>query len=229
VDAGLRARAEEFWAERLQCSPRLFREPGLHLLPHPQQAIFALVAGESSLVLAPESLHDALARLPAGESLLAPGVLAALAPAGALSIGPAFVGYLAELRVESFALERIAPGAPELASLRAEVSPSEWQHANLDAAEAPIFVERSEGRIAAAAGCQRLLERVAHIGVVTRAGVRGRGLGRRVAAASAAAALAAGLLPQYQTLFSNRPALAVGRRLGAQHFASTLALRRHGN
>ena len=54
---------------------------------------------------------------------------------------------------------------PVLAPLRASVTDLEWRHANLDGAEPPIFAVFEGDAAIAAAGSQRLLDRVAHIGV----------------------------------------------------------------
>ncbi len=101
------------------------------------------------------------------------------------------------------------------------MSDEEWQHASLERAVFPIQAIVEHDRVLCAAGAQILLESVAHIGVVTRSGARGRGLARQAVAALVRAVLARGLLPQYQTLISNAASLAVGKALGFESFVTT--------
>jgi GNAT superfamily N-acetyltransferase len=159
-------------------------------------------------------------------ALLDPKALEPLLPGSAVFVGPAFIGYT----------ESVAPPvpppvaipsiqAPELQSLRSAVTPTEWRHANLEAADLPLSAVLTHGSAISAAGFERLLGRVAHIGVLTHPAHRGYGHARRVVSAVALRALAAGLLPQYQTLLSNRSALSVARALGFTQFVTTLSCR----
>jgi RimJ/RimL family protein N-acetyltransferase len=66
--------------------------------------------------------------------------------------------------------------------------------------------------VVAAAGWFDWPEATAHVGVLTAAGARGRGLAARVAAAVTGAALEQGLLPQWRARVV--PSQRVARRLG---------------
>jgi uncharacterized protein (DUF952 family) len=223
MEAGTRVRAEEFWARRLSGSTELPSTPGLHLSAHPlPNTFFILGRGTSVLALAPPALHAGLAALGPERSLDAASLLEVLPP-GARCIGPTFVGYTEVLpALQSSAVVAVPdPRSPALESLRAGVSDEEWQHANLERADPPLFAVLEQDRAVCAAGAQILLESVAHIGVVTHSGARGRGLARQVVAALVRDALSRGLLPQYQTLLSNSASLAVGRALGFDAFATT--------
>jgi len=226
MQAATRRRAEAFWAGRLQCPAAWLRERGVHVAPAPEPAgLFVLAAGEAVVVLAPPDLHERLAPLAPGE-LLDADVLAPWLPAGTRFVGPAFVGYAESLPEPAGPVGALdAAEARRLSPLRQALSPREWQHANLERARPPWRCAEAAGSVVAAAGPQVLDDEVAHLGVATHPGHRGRGLGRRVVAAAGAAALAEGLLPQYQTLFANRAALRAGESLGFERFAVTLSAR----
>ncbi len=216
-----------FWAERLGCPVSAFERPGLTLVPHPRRdAVYVLAAGDAVVAAAPEALRARLRAVPEPVALLAPDTLSALLPPGTKLVGPARIAYLHGALTSSSGVERLGSASdPRLRELRANITAQDWQYANLEAAEPPLFGSSTGGRIAAAAGFERLLERVAHIGVVTDSRHRSLGLGRRVVQAAAAHALEVGLLPQYQTLASNAPALRIAESLGFEPFAITLAAR----
>jgi GNAT superfamily N-acetyltransferase len=212
MDAAVSERAERFWSERLACPIALLRTPGVHLRARPDAgSLFVVQVEGCSVVVAPVDLGN-------------PKALQGIVPRGARFVGPAFVGYGAGFPAASTEVERV-PGArsPAVARLRGALTAEEWEHANLEAA-GELFTISAEGSVVAACGFATLLRKVAHLGVATHPDHRGRGLGRRVVSAAASAALARGLLPQYQTLFANRAALAVGEALGFERFATTLAV-----
>jgi GNAT superfamily N-acetyltransferase len=218
-------RPEAFWAQRLGCAERAFAVPGPALVPHPRgNSLYAFATASSLVVMAPPALHAAIRGLENPRALVTPeGARALGRPIGRL-VGPARIAYLH--RDVSHAAEAILLDSardPRLQRLREAVTAEEWQHANLDAAEPPLFAVEQGGAIAAAAGWERLLDAVAHIGVLAHRAWRGQGRARRAVQAAAAAAQARGLLPQYQTLASNAPALAIAAALGFEPFATTLS------
>ena len=77
-----------------------------------------------------------------------------------------------------------------------------------------MFVACDGEQIVAAAGYRPWLDRIAHIGVVTRTGFRGQGLAKVVSAAAAAHAQAGGLVPQWRAREDNTPSRAVAVALG---------------
>jgi GNAT superfamily N-acetyltransferase len=189
-------------------------------------AVYVFATATSVVVAAPESLYPSLRAVSDPRALIAPETLRALLPADATLVGPARIAYLHRAVAAPAGVVTLAsPADPRLASLRGAVTPENWRHANLEAAEPPLFGREVDGQVASAAGFERLLDRVAHIGVVTVPNQRGRGLGRAVVQAAAARALELGLLPQYQTLASNAPALRIAESLGFEPFAVTLAAR----
>ncbi len=184
-----------------------------------------LVAG-SVVAAAPESLWERLRAVAEPRALVTPERLRAAVPEHIQLVGPARIAYLHRPLTAPAGLERIdSPSDPRLQPLRARVTAEEWEHANLAAAEVPIFAALVAGELAAAAGFERLDGRVAHLGVLADPRRRGRGLARRASHASAAHAQAMGLLPQWQTLAANTPALDIAESLGFEPFAVTLSAR----
>ncbi|HTO09310.1 MAG TPA: GNAT family N-acetyltransferase [Myxococcota bacterium] len=216
-----------FWAARLGCSAADLTRSGLTLLRHAEpRGFYALAAGSAVVVAAPESLHAALREHPDPAGLLTREAAARVLPAGAAFVGPACLAYLERAPAPPQPVVRVTSAHdPALAALRAAVRAEEWRHANLEAAEPPLFAWAHEGALASASGFQRLLDSVAHVGVVTDPRARSRGLGRRVVQAAAAHAFGLGLLVQYQTLAANAPALRIAESLGFVPFARTLSAR----
>ena len=226
MESSIGSPAARFWAERLSCAEPLLREPGLRFVPQPSStAIFVVAIGASVIAAAPPAFHNAIEKL-SPDALVEPSTLKGLVPPGAVFIGPAFVGYASSFEepapdLVSFPSVRSA----EFDLLKAAMPPQEWKDANLEAAEPPVFGVLSGTSVVSASGAEPLLGRVAHLGVATHPSHRGRGLGRRTVSAAAFAAVAADLLPQFQTLLSNRAALRIGDALGFEQFATTLAIR----
>ena len=226
MDPETLAGAEEFWALRLGCPVAALQRPGLTLLVHAQEAVFVVATARGTVVTAPLELHRRIEGVADLRALVDWDALRALVPAPARTVGAAWLGYT---RAPAGSTRDTQPfestDAPALAKLRAAVTPEEWRHGNLDRSEPPIFGCVDEGSVAAACGYERLLDRVAHLGVVADSARRGRGAGRRAVAAALAAALERGLLAQYQTLVANTPARRIADALGFAHFATTLSAR----
>lgn len=217
---------EEFWAERLGCKPDAFRAPGLTLLARADEAVFVVASARGVVAAAPGALHAALAEVADPRALTEWDVLRARVPPGARTVGAAWIGYTDRAAGSMAGVRALASARdPALAPLRTAVTADEWRHANLDTSEPPLFGVGDGAEVSSAAGYQVLLERVAHLGVVTHPAHRGRGEGRRAVAAALAGALERGLLPQYQTLMANLPARRIGEALGFAHFATTLGAR----
>ncbi len=219
-------RANVIWAERLGCSPELLQTEGVHFIapPHPDRC-FVLSTPPATIVAVESSVHQELARCDQS-LLLDPVGLARLLRADPAVVGPAFVGYSTEVREPSPTLEVFsAVESRAFAEIESALSHEAWSHANLEAAASPIFAVMRSGSVVSAAGAETVGGRVGHIGVATHPAHRGRGFARQVVGAAAFAAHKAGLLPQFQTLFANEAAMAVGRALGFAHYATTLSAR----
>lgn len=207
-----------------------FERPGLTLVRHPEPAaVYAVAAGEGVVVAAPESLHARLRAVVEPRVLVTRAGLSPLIPEGARLVGPARIAYFHEASLEAPGLERLeSRNDPRLHALRESVTAEEWRHANLEAAELPLFAVADGGELAAVSGFERLAGRVAHIGVLAHPSHRGRNRGLAVVCGATARALELGLLPQYQTLAANVPALRIAERLAFEPFATTLSARFSG-
>jgi ribosomal protein S18 acetylase RimI-like enzyme len=219
-------RACIFWSERLGCPPTALVNPGLTVVEHREPGrVYVFRTGESVVAAAPPELHERLREVADPASLVTPEVLTPLLPPGSLLVGPATIGYLGTDLRSPDGISTLHALDTRLDALRAAVTDEEWRHANLEAAELPVFAVQEDDRIVAVAGFERVLDRVAHIGVITDPRSRERGLGRLVTQAVAARAQALQLLPQFQTLVSNEGAQRIGRSLGFHIYAVTLAAR----
>jgi RimJ/RimL family protein N-acetyltransferase len=224
---GRLAEARAFWAERLGCPVSALERVGLTLVPHPAgEAVYAFAVGGAVVVAAPESLHARLRAVSEPLALVTPEALLPLLPRDTRVVGPARIAYFHGETLAAPGVTRIeSRDDPRLHALRESVTAEEWRHANLEAAELPLFAVEDTGELAAAAGFERLRGRVAHVGVLTRPSHRGRNLGLAVVRGATAHALGLALIPQYQTLAANTPALRIAERLGFEPFATTLSAR----
>ncbi|MGW2048341.1 GNAT family N-acetyltransferase [Streptomyces sp. NPDC001858] len=167
-------------------------------------------------------VRKALARL--SVKAIADGTSVRKALPVARALGPAALSYLSPegfRRAEAGALlvEQLPAAHPELRRLEISAGDEDAGEAALDEITSPAFVVREQGRVVAAAGYRAWPSRTAHIGVLTAPAVRGRGLARVTGSATAAHALAAGLLPQWRArpLASRRVAASLGfEELGFQ-------------
>ncbi len=114
---------------------------------------------------------------------------------------------------------------PAVDALRAEVSAEEWEHGGSEP-EGPLFgVFDSTGSLEALSGYELWNGDVAHISIISRTGARGLGHGRAAVALATQRALAAGLVPQYRTLYRNLPSMRIAHRLGFIEHGRSLAIR----
>lgn len=140
-------------------------------------------------------------------------------------LGPATLAYLDAgdfIPAADGAVDRLPGGAATtvaLDALLAAADPAEADESGLTGITSDAFVVREGPTVLAAAGYRLWPGSVAHLLVLTALGYRGRGLAQRVSSAAAAAALTAGLLPQWRArpTASRRVAAALGfREYGAQ-------------
>jgi RimJ/RimL family protein N-acetyltransferase len=84
-------------------------------------------------------------------------------------------------------------------------------------------------KLAALASYQIWGEQIAHIAVVTHPSFRGQGCAAPALGCLTQNVIERMLVPQYRTLEGNAPSMAVARRLGFVHYATSLALRLAGS
>jgi GNAT superfamily N-acetyltransferase len=141
-------------------------------------------------------------------------------------IGPAYVGYAEVVRPPLYPVRSLTEGdASKAAELRAACPRTEWEHGGIDVNAQPSSGVFIGSELVSLAGYEIWGGVVAHISVITHPAFRSRGFGRSAVAHLANAALAAGLVPQYRTLESNRPSMRIAESLGFLHYASSVAVR----
>ncbi|MDO3701781.1 GNAT family N-acetyltransferase [Micromonospora sp. C28SCA-DRY-2] len=189
-----------------------------------------VVLGDAGLATAPDAatarfLRDSLAARSARSAVAAqrwrgiPGIRDVL--------GPATLAYLDEPEFQPATgmvdVAPLPPGHPDLAAFLAAVAADEAAESGLRDVTSPVFVVREGSRVVAAAGYRRWPGSVAHLGVLTGAGFRGRGLAAAVAAAAVADALGDDLLPQWRA--RPEPSRRLARRLGFRELGDQVSIR----
>jgi len=108
--------------------------------------------------------------------------------------------------------------------LRHGVTSQEWEEGGLKDCEqiAGYFLE---GSLVAAAGYKVWGGTLAHICVMTHAGFRSHGYGRACVRNITQEAIKIGLVAQYQTLFENKPSIAVARALEFEEYGQRVFVR----
>jgi len=225
------SKATSYWASHLGCSTEaLFAQPLLIVSHGPDLAdydgIFALFRGGSAAVSFPPDCVESLRHLLPSQPFTPASFAAAFGGSSFTVIGPAYIGYAEVTRSASHPVRSLTGrDASAAEALRAACPESEWEHGGSLVGEHPssgVFVGSD---LVALAGYEVWGSSIAHLSVVTHPAFRGRGFGRSAVAHLARAALAAGLVPQYRTLESNRAAIRIAESLGFFHYATSVAVR----
>lgn len=224
--------AETYWAAHLGCAPaELFAEP-FRVITHGEElsdydGVFALFRGGSAIASVPAYRADALrALLSSDASVRSPlGFAHALRSVAAAVIGPAFIGYAEAVPPPTHPVRTLTlEDTNAVKALQQACDETQWEHgrSSLEHPCSGVFIE---GQLAALAGYEIWGKAIAHIAIITHPDFRGCGYARSAAAHLAARALAAGLLPQYRTLESNRASIHIAEALGFAAYATSVAVR----
>ena len=224
--------ASAYWATDLGCSPdELFVEP-FRIVTHGAEladycGVFALFRDGNVTASVPpdraDTLRALLSSLPNGFS--PDSFASALSSVSSAVIGPAYIAYAEAATQPVHPVRALVPeDAPALKVLQQSCDATEWEHGG-SAIEHPCSAVFLGGRIVALAGYEIWGGSIAHISIVTHPDFRNRGFGSSAVAHLAGRAIAAGLLPQYRTLQSNRPSIRVAELLGFHSYATSTAVR----
>jgi GNAT superfamily N-acetyltransferase len=153
----------------------------------------------------------------------------ALSSVSSAVIGPAYIGYAEAAPWPAHPARALGlDDAAALAALQQSCDATEWEHGG-SSIEHPCSAVFVGERIASLAGYKVWGGTIAHISVVTHPDFRRHFFGRSVVAHLAGRAIAAGLLPQYRTLQSNRASIRVAELLGFHSYATSMAVRLNRN
>lgn len=226
VDATVLAVVARGWADRLGVPPEWLERPGTRTFTrHGLTAVVALRLGDATVAVAPPDAVPALDRL-SGAQLLDPAtMLSALAAFAPRLLGAATLAYAdgATLRQPSAPAARAASAA-EVADLVASGPADEAAESGVADMVDRLAVTAPDGTCAAVAGYQPWGDAIANVGVLTRPALRGRGLGRAVAAAASHRAIEQGLVPQWRCRVGNDASARLGASLGFVVVGRQLAL-----
>ncbi|HEX6749677.1 MAG TPA: GNAT family N-acetyltransferase [Longimicrobium sp.] len=228
---------DEFWAGELGVEPAALRPPAPAVLPRGDgsRGVHAMLFGAAAPVATVSSALSASSRARIAAAIASAfddpaALVAALEGEMERVIGPATIRYADR---GTFRPQPPSPSvrmltlddAPAIERLRVACTATEWEHGGSDVREHPCAGAFAGDEIAALAGYEVWGGAVAHLSVVTHPAHRGRGHGAAAVSRIAAEALERGLVPQYRTLESNAPSIAVAARLGFEPYARSLAVR----
>jgi len=232
---------EDFWASFFGISPEMLRAPGVKVIPHSALQGWAgawfFVRGASAIVTVPRGWMPTLEAQLAGTSpddLLGTDAARNLFGAAfAHSIGPSFQGWLPPSRFRSARSEaHVRPlfdrDRAATASLRRDCSPVEWEHSGIEENRPELLGAFVGDELVAVAQLRSRGVQAVDPCVVTHPSRRGFGYGSHAVSVSVERAASSGKLVLYQTALSNVPAVALGRNLGFEHYATLLAVRLTG-
>ncbi|HEX6288309.1 MAG TPA: GNAT family N-acetyltransferase [Herpetosiphonaceae bacterium] len=231
------AAVDDYWASFFGCAPTIFATSATTVVPHVGLGDYRglwLFRRRATLIVSvpPGRLeHDRALFGTAPTTLFddLPAIRACIEAPIERVLGPAFVGYADAMtfrpvsRPEARLLTTSDWAAFEF--LRQSCPALDWEHGGTKLGAQPVAGCFAGALLASVAGYERWGERIAHIAVVTHPGYRGHGYGRAVVSALSRVALEQGLIPQYRTLMSNSPSLAVGAALGFLPYAESIAVR----
>jgi GNAT superfamily N-acetyltransferase len=173
--------------------------------------------------------RDAIAEWRAGVVLTSALIQAVFGERVAAILGPAFVGYTDSEwfpPVPSGKARPLIPGDRKAFDmLRTACSVQEWESGGNDFRPSSMIGVFESGGLAALASYELWGARIAHISIVSHPLLRGRGYAATAVSALIKIVLERGLVPQYRTLETNKPSMAVARGLGFVQYATSFAVR----
>jgi GNAT superfamily N-acetyltransferase len=230
-------RVDRYWADFLGCAPDMLRRETPQVVGHAALDDYAgcylMEFGGAPIVSLPidevESYRQAVAQWRPG-IVRTPAVVEAVFGKGVTgSIGPAFVGYsdLKHFRPVPAGAARPLTARDEKAvdTLRAACVIEDWNHGGNQFRPSAMVGAFIGDELAALASYQLWDEQIAHIAIVAHPAFRRHGYATVAVSRLTEMVFERALVPQYRTLESNAPSMAVARRLGFVRYATSLAVR----
>ncbi|HVX47260.1 MAG TPA: GNAT family N-acetyltransferase [Mycobacteriales bacterium] len=186
------------------------------------QGIYVLAIEDRACVASPIEVDVATARMrdvmnPEWWSGALDGRVAAV-------LGPSVHHYLDDTRL--LPLSRAVPvERSALEPLRQAVPQNDWNEGGFADEDAEYFGFFEDSELIAASNLTWWRGALSDVGVLTRPGFRGRGVGRQVAAAAARQAISRSGVARYRALETNYPSRAIAERLGFAAYGANLSVR----
>ena len=221
----------KFWSAFFGCNETSLWSRPCNVVQHSESlatydGILGIFRGSAGTVSFPGECDAELRMILPESDLSAVRFADAYQSSGLVVVGPAYLGYAHQIPNASYAARLLTPDDRDaIFALRANCTATEWEHGGSELGPTPMFGAFVEDELVAVAGYETWGEVLAHISVVVGPAHRSSGYGRSVVATCAAAALDAGLLPQYRTLRSNEASIRIADSLGFRAFADTVAVR----
>jgi GNAT superfamily N-acetyltransferase len=237
LDSSLLQLVDSYWAQFFGCLPEALRTDTPQIIassgPGAYAGCYLMEFGGAPVVSLPvaqlESSRAAIGQWHAGVVRFPALVEVVFGERVAARVGPAFVGYtdLKHFRPVFLSTTRGLTAQDEKAvnALRDACTVEEWEHGGSEFRPTEMAGVFKGRELAALASYQIWGEQIAHIAIVTHPAFRGEGYATAAVSSMTQTVLERTLVPQYRTLEGNAPSMAVARRLGFVHYATSLALR----
>ena len=237
LDSSVLKLVDSYWAEFFGCAPDALRTDTPQIVAHAGLAdyvrCYLMGFGGAPIVSLPvdelESSRAAIEQWHAGVVRLPALVEAIFGQRVAARVGPAYVGYtdLKHFRPAFLSGTRGLTTQDEKAinALRDACTVEEWEHGGSEFRPTEMAGVFKGHELAALASYQIWGQQIAHISIVTHPDFRRRGYATAAVGSLTQTVLERTLVPQYRTLEGNVPSMAVARRLGFVHYATSLAIR----
>jgi GNAT superfamily N-acetyltransferase len=226
-----------YWAEFLGCTPEALRSDTPQIVAHAglgdYPGCYLMEFGRAPIVSLPvdelESNRTAIKQWHAGVVRLPALVEAVFGERVAARVGPAYVGYTDSEHFRpvfpSTTRRLTALDGKAVKALCEACAVEEWEHGGSEFRPIEMAGVFKGHELAALASYQIWGEQIAHISIVTHPLFRGQGYATAAVSSLTQTVLEWTLVPQYRTLEGNAPSIAVARRLGFVHYATSLAIR----
>jgi len=242
VDPAVRREVDEYLSAAFGLSIHTLHRPGVNVVPAAtgDDGVFLYRIGPACVVVVEEEHVDAAAAIVASldsDAVFSRKPARSLAGDASSVHGPSWHGYLSRLephRADVLDVERLDPEDRRLLVLRDGCGTAEWSEAGfpVDTSTSGTAAWRASygvavgGEIVAAGNMTDWRGAPADVGLLTRPDHRGRGLATRVAVAMISDWLPQVGLIRYRTMTTNKPSLAVARRLGFEGYGQNILAHR---
>ncbi|MFF9561790.1 GNAT family N-acetyltransferase [Leifsonia sp. NPDC014704] len=229
MKAEAEARVDGYWAEVFEVEVARVWEPGVHTTwaRDPWPGVYVLVRPGVVRLRAPSGerakLEPVLRAATAEDALNTGRWRSALDAFSPRVLGPAIHSYRSD-PVVSDRRDIEVVSEHDIRLFADEVGEGEFEESGL-ADATRVFGLRDNGRLVAAAGLSVWMKEPSDIGVLTLSGARGRGYGRRVAAAAVNEAIALAGIARWRSLASNAASRSLARSLGFEDRGENIGIR----